>query len=181
LKKLINALLKKGDKKTDLPKRYQRDDHVRQLPPLPKFKNELEFKTFLAANLDYLEPGLRLFKHGEWTGVEVPCQFSEWSKPGLIDILAIDSDGSLVVIEIKMDGRAPAYGQLLGYMAWMRRWASTDDRGGRTRAARKVRGIVVCKRAAPMLVFLVREHPEHPVTVYETRKLVSLTTQPSTA
>jgi RecB family endonuclease NucS len=159
-----------------LPDRLRRRDlPMRRALSVPKYRTELELKTYLANNLDCIEPGLRLFTRGNWTGVEVPCAFSEWSRPGLIDILAVDPFRTLVVIEIKPDGKATAFGQLLCYMAWIRQWATTDDPGGRSSRARDVRGVIVARRATPMLLFLVKAYPQFPITVYETEATVALT------
>jgi RecB family endonuclease NucS len=175
LRKLINALFKKGHKQVvRLPKHDRESQPVKRTLPLPHFKSELELKTFLANNLDYVEPGLKLFVRGSWRGVEVPCAFSEWSKPGQIDILAEDRNGDLVVIELKPDGRPVAFGQVLGYLAWMKTWATTQDIGGRTRPARKVRGAIVVRRATPMLLYLVKSYPEFPITIYEIDRNISL-------
>ncbi len=172
---LFTSLFGKNRGATLRPPRLERGHKsLKRTLPVPNFRNELELKTFLANNLEYIEPGLKLFARGSWTGLEVPCQFSEWSKPGLIDILTEDREGGLLVIEVKMDGKAAAFGQLLGYMAWMNRWACTADPGGRTRAARSVRGAIVVRRASPMLIFLVRSYPEFPITVYETENTLSL-------
>jgi hypothetical protein len=174
LKKLVKKLFAKSAEQPVTPPRLQRDPRIKNTLPLPRFQREIELKTFLAQHLDYLEPGLKLFQRGSWTGVEVPCPFSEWSKPGQIDLLAEDRNGELVVIELKLDGRPAAFGQLLGYMAWMNSWARTQDVGGRTRAARTVRGIIVVKRATPMLVYLVKSYPEFPITLYEIDRNIAL-------
>jgi hypothetical protein len=178
LKKAINALFRKTKQPGPQAKTGQeswRGKYVKATRPVPKTRSELELKTFLADNLDVIEPGLRLFVQGSWTGLEVPCSFSEWSKPGQIDILAVDQDGDFLVIEVKLDGKAAAFGQILCYMAWIAAWARSEDRRGYTKPVREVRGAIVVKRASPMLVYLVSAYPQFPITVYETERTVSVT------
>ena len=102
-----------------------------------RFAAESDLRDFLAKNLDRVEPGLRLFQHGEQTGVEFPVD------GGRIDILAIDQEGSFVVFEFKLSrGRNRALGQLLYYMGWV------DKNLGKG----PCRGIIVAKEVTDDLV-----------------------------
>lgn len=68
---------------------------------------ERDLHSYLAQRLNELEPGLKL--HDD--GVEYRTD------AGRIDILAIDSEGQLVVVEIKAGkARDSALGQILGYI-----------------------------------------------------------------
>lgn len=83
-------------------------------PSEQAFAAESDLRDFLAQNLDKIEPGLRLHMDGERDGVEYPIE------GGRIDILAIDTEGKFVVIELKLSrGRNRALGQLLHYMGWV--------------------------------------------------------------
>ena len=59
------------------------------LSPLKQMPTELEFEQLLVANPEMLEPGLRLI------GRQTPTQ------TGWLDLLAVDTDGRLVVFELK--------------------------------------------------------------------------------
>lgn len=79
-----------------------------------RFALEADLRDFLAANLQVIEPGLKLYRDGEQDGVEFSVD------RGRIDILAIDRNGTPVVIELKLaKGRNRAIGQLLYYMGWI--------------------------------------------------------------
>lgn len=78
------------------------------------FAAESDLRDFLSQNLNCIESGLRLYRDGEREGVEFNIE------DGRIDILAIDSKGKFVVIELKLSrGRNKALGQLLYYMGWV--------------------------------------------------------------
>lgn len=79
-----------------------------------EFALESHLRDFLAKNLGKIEPGLHLYQFGDRVGIEYAVN------GGRIDLLAIDSAGRLVVIELKLSsGRNKALGQLLYYMAWI--------------------------------------------------------------
>ena len=88
-----------------------------------KFGLERDLQRALRANIEQLEPGLKVIDGGVERSIEA----------GRIDITAEDSDGCLVVIELKA-GRAEltAIGQLLSYMG------SVDNESNRP-----IRGILV--------------------------------------
>ncbi|MGC4032104.1 MAG: endonuclease NucS [Tepidisphaeraceae bacterium] len=79
-----------------------------------KFAIEAHLRDFLAKNLGFLEPGLKLYEKDGRQGIEFPVT------DGRIDILAIDRNGTPVVIELKLSkGRNRVLGQLSYYMAWV--------------------------------------------------------------
>ena len=83
-----------------------------------RFALESHLRDYLAANLSQIEPGLELYtQDGETDGVEYDTQ-----AVGKIDVLAVDANGVLVVIELKV-GQTPdqVCGQLMRYMSWVRR------------------------------------------------------------
>lgn len=86
------------------------------------FALERDLQSALRENIADLEPGLRVIDGGQETRVDA----------GLIDILAEDTNGAKVVIELKADTARPAViAQILAYMS---HYAQNGD---------KVRGIIV--------------------------------------
>ncbi len=76
------------------------------------FALESHLRDFLASHLERIEPGLSLVENG----VEYAIT------GGRIDLLAKDSDGKFVVIELKVSrGRNRTVGQILHYMGWVDR------------------------------------------------------------
>lgn len=127
---------------TDGPPRYKAD--IEQMPTSTpeevddinddagsEFAYERDLQNYLAKNLHRIEPGLRLYEEEEISGLE----FSAGGR--YIDILAVDGQGSYVVIELKVSrGYDRVVGQLLRYMAWVERNMETS---------KPVRGIIVAK------------------------------------
>lgn len=89
------------------------------------FNFEQDLKRHIVTNLEEIEQGLKLHPNG----MEFPTDI------GRIDILAIDKDNDFVVIELKA-GLAgdKALGQILGYMAWVKKNLAKD---------RNVRGLII--------------------------------------
>lgn len=103
-------------------------------PGSSQFLLEKDLQSYLARNLDVIEPGLRLYvdESEAITGIEVEAGGRR------IDILAIDRNNSLVVIELKVSkGYDRVVGQLLRYVNWVRK--ELADPGQR------VRGIILCR------------------------------------
>ncbi|MFZ4665357.1 MAG: endonuclease NucS domain-containing protein, partial [Prochlorotrichaceae cyanobacterium] len=81
-----------------------------------EFAYESDLRDYLAKNLQVIEPGLMLYEEEGITGVEFPVGGR------FIDILAVDSNGDFVVIELKVSrGYDRVIGQLLRYMAWIQK------------------------------------------------------------
>jgi RecB family endonuclease NucS len=96
-----------------------------------EFAYERDLQNYLAKNLQRIEPGLRLYEEEEIIGLE----FAAGGR--YIDLLAVDSQGSYVVIELKVSrGYDRVIGQLLRYMAWIENNMQSD---------KPVRGIIVAK------------------------------------
>ena len=105
-----------------------------------QFVAEGDLRNVLAANLECIEPGLRLFQSAERTGLEFVID------EGRIDILAVDRLGKFVVIELKLSrGRNRALGQLLYYMAWV------DANLGKA----PCRGMIIAREIPPDLALAV--------------------------
>lgn len=97
-----------------------------------EFAYEHDLRDFLARNLQLLEPGLTLYTDEGITGVEFPVGGR------YIDLLAVDSFGNYVVIELKVSkGYDRVVGQLLRYMNWIK--INQADEG------QSVRGVIVAK------------------------------------
>jgi endonuclease len=97
-----------------------------------KFAYESDLRDFLARHLTIIEPGPQLYEDEGITGVEFPVggRFA--------DLLAVDAQGCLVVIEIKVSrGYDRVVGQLLRYMAWIRAHQAEVGQG--------VRGMIIAR------------------------------------
>jgi hypothetical protein len=151
--KLRNERLLGGDLDDEIPE-VEDDSSEEQ-----RFALEADLRDFLAANLQVIEPGLMLYCDGEQDGVEFSVD------GGRIDILAIDRNGTPVVIELKLSkGRNRAIGQLLYYMGWI------DQNLGKGRS----RGIIVA-RDIPYDLLLATQRASG-VSLYRYR--VSMTVEP---
>src|SRR5262245_25002444 len=110
---------------TDGPPRYKAD--IEQMPTSTpeevddinddagsEFAYERDLQNYLAKNLHRIEPGLRLYEEEEISGLEFPAGGR------YIDILAVDAQGSYIVVELKVSrGYDRVIGQLLRYMSWV--------------------------------------------------------------
>jgi len=97
-----------------------------------EFAYEHDLRDFLARNLQLVEPGLTLYRDEGITGVEFPVGGR------FIDLLAVDTSGNYVVIELKVSkGYDRVVGQILRYMNWIK--LNQADEG------QEVRGIIIAK------------------------------------
>jgi len=99
-----------------------------------EFAYEKDLKNFLARNLHVVRPSMSVYQDGDIGGVEYPVGGR------FIDILAVENDEDLVVIELKVSkGYDRALGQLLRYMAWIKKnLAEPNQRVGGVIVARTV-------------------------------------------
>ncbi len=124
-----------------------------------EFAYEHDLRDYLARNLHLLEQGLRLYDEEGVTGVEFPAGGR------FIDILAVDRQGNLVVIELKVSkGYDRVLGQLLRYMGWIERHHADP---GQT-----VRGVIVDKAISEDLKLACTRIRD--VTLFEYELAVSL-------
>jgi endonuclease len=97
-----------------------------------EFAYEHDLRDYLSKNLTLIEAGLRLYSEESISGVEFPAGGR------FIDILALDSSGGYVVIELKVSrGYDRVVGQLLRYMGWIQKHHADPNQ--------RVRGIIVAK------------------------------------
>ena len=116
------------------------EEDIRSQPPTSgEFAYETDLRNYLANNLNSLEAGLRVYEDEGITGIEFPVGGR------LIDILAIDTDGGLVVIELKVSrGYDKVVGQLMRYVAWIKKNLAENDQ--------RVRGIIVAREISEDLL-----------------------------
>lgn len=97
-----------------------------------EFAYERDLQNFLVKNLNLIEDGLKLYEDEGITGVEYPVGGRR------IDILAVDREGALVVIELKVSkGHDRVVGQILRYLGWIKQNLAEDGQ--------HVRGIIIAK------------------------------------
>jgi endonuclease len=116
------------------------------------FAYEKDLQNYLVRNLHHLEPGLKLYEEEGLSGVE-------YNAGGrYIDILAVDTDGAFVVIELKVSrGYDRVIGQLLRYMGWVE-----TNLGER----KSVRGMIVASEITQDLI-LATSHIAERVKLFE--------------
>jgi len=118
-----------------------------------EFAFERDLRNYLARNLGMLERGLNLFHDEEFAGVEFPVGGR------FIDILATDSNANYVVIELKVSrGYDRVIGQLLRYMAWVKRNLADD---------KMVRGFIVASELTDDLILAASLVPSVALYRYE--------------
>ena len=125
-----------------------------------EFLLERDLQLYLAKHLDRIEPGLKLFDDEGAIGLEFSAGGGR-----RIDILAIDSAGGLVVIELKVSrGYEKVVGQLLRYRNWVK--LNIAENGQR------VRGIIICRKMSDDLRLACADLPD--VELYEYQMSVSV-------
>lgn len=134
----ITAGAKSGGKPGTLPAEDPRDTAEEEVGSA-QFAYESDLRNYLSKNLHILEPGLRLYEEESITGIEFPVGGR------FIDILARDSRGGYVVIELKVSrGYDRVVGQLLRYMGWISK--------NQAEPGQSVRGIIVAREISQDLI-----------------------------
>ena len=119
-----------------------------------KFAYESDLRDYLAKNLQVIEPVLKLYEEEGITGVEFPVGGR------FIDILAVDSNGDFVIIELKVSrGYDRVIGQLLRYMEWIQK--------NQAESGQKVRGIIVAREISEDLMLACSLMPNIELFEYE--------------
>lgn len=118
-----------------------------------EFAFESDLRNYLAKNLQMIGPGLKLYEDEGFDGVEYPVGGR------YIDILAVDSDESFIVIELKVSrGYERTVGQILRYMAWVKQNLANG---------KAVRGLIVAKDISEDLKLAVSMIPAIALYEYE--------------
>jgi hypothetical protein len=117
---------------------------------------ERDMERTLLRNLAQLEQGLQLYERNGISGNQL-----DTGAVGRLDILAVDNNGSLVVVELKA-GRADdrVCGQILRYIGWVKENLAGD---------RTVRGIVVANDFSEALRFAAKAMSGVSLKRYEVR------------
>jgi hypothetical protein len=130
------------------------DGEPLQTPDGHAFAAEEHLREYLVQHLDILEEGLQLFvDDGDTIGVE-------YSTPiGRMDILAVDKDGGLVVIELKVGrGHDAVCGQIMRYTSWLKRHLANG---------RRVRGFIIAQHISDRIRYAVADIDEVYLKEYE--------------
>jgi hypothetical protein len=108
------------------------------------FAAEAHLRDYLAEHLEVVEPGLQLFADDDGTvGVEYVTDV------GRIDILAVDAQGGLLVIELKVSrGPDAVCGQLLRYKGWVKRHLAHG---------RRVRGLIIAQHISDRIRYALAD------------------------
>jgi RecB family endonuclease NucS len=133
-----------------------------QLPKNKKhirFISEREMTAYFVNNLGQIEYGLTLYQDEDTTGVEFNLYGGNGATAPRIDILAIDAQGTYVVIECKIFHAAHLVaGQVASYVSILReRILPMHSR---------VRAIILCQKPSPLLWYAIREIPGIEIAVY---------------
>lgn len=110
-----------------------------------RFAAEAHLRDYLAGNLSVIEDGLQLFvdETGSRDGVEYPTEM------GRIDILAVDKNGGLLVIELKVDrGPDQVCGQIMRYVGWVKRHLANG---------KPVRGLIIAKHISDRIRYAIAD------------------------
>ncbi len=146
-----------GQQSTDavkIPEGEDEDESEAQSSTNGEFAYERDLRNYLAKNLSSLEKGLRLYEEEGITGIEFPVGGR------FIDILAMDSGGGLVVIELKVSrGYDRVVGQLMRYVAWIKKNLSENDQ--------RVRGMIVAREISEDLLLACSMVPDVELFEYE--------------
>ncbi|HEX6707753.1 MAG TPA: endonuclease NucS domain-containing protein [Albitalea sp.] len=132
------------------------------VPGTSEFLLERDLQRYLKENLVTIEPGLKLYVDPEGDeGFEF-----EAGGGRRIDLLAVDSQGGLVVLELKVSrGYDRVVGQLLRYMNWVRKELAEPGQ--------RVRGFIICRTMTEDLLLACASISEVELFEYQLKVNVS--------
>ena len=114
-------------------------EEARETADSNEFSYERDLQSFLSKNLSLIEPNLHLYEEEGITGIEYPAGGR------YIDILALDKQNNFVVIELKVSrGYDRVVGQLLRYMAWIKKYLADPGQS--------VRGVIIAREISDDLL-----------------------------
>jgi endonuclease len=139
---------------SNIPEGEDEEEATESTPANGEFAYETDLRNYLVKNLSALEAGLRLYEEEGISGVEFPVGGR------FIDVLAIDQQGGLVVIELKVSrGYDRVVGQLMRYIAWVKKNLAEPEQS--------VRGIIVARQISEDLLLACSMVPSVELFEYE--------------
>jgi hypothetical protein len=124
-----------------------------------QFTYEDDLRDYLAQNLHLIESSLVLYTEEGVSGIEFPVGGR------FVDILAVDSAGGYIVIELKVSrGYDRVVGQLLRYIGWIEKHHAEPGQ--------RVRGVIVAKEVSDDLRLACARIPD--IRLFEYALSVSL-------
>lgn len=111
------------------------------------FAAEAHLRDFLAKNLQVIEEGLELYvDDGGTVGKEYRTVI------GIMDILAVDKKGGLLIVELKVErGPDAVCGQIMRYVGWVKRHLANG---------KPVRGLIVAQHISDRIRYALADVPD---------------------